>query len=224
MNRRTLLTSISVGAATVAGCTGGVENDETGRKYEECNLPALQYGTLPEDVRAEVDTAFNEGQYETDGELLWQQVAGPGVEFLKKGGPWYTPDGTYYTPQVDSDNGVHTLQFEETTPQLDSTKYLHVEDVPEVPVNITIKYTDGTVLEDHTIEEKDDYPEVPVSNKVGTYLVEVTVKDWGTVTEEFGIDHFTQELNFGIHRESESSFSVSIQDNPATYPASCPWE
>ena len=69
MHRRTLLTVVSLSAATVAGCTGKPnkdtdENDE--REYEECNHRILHYQNLPEDVRSEVDTALSKGQYETD--------------------------------------------------------------------------------------------------------------------------------------------------------------
>ncbi|QCS44461.1 hypothetical protein [Natrinema versiforme] len=164
----------------------------------------------------------SEGQYESDEELLWQQVAGPDVEALKRG-------ETYYAPQVDVENGVHTLQFEETTPQYDSTKHLTVPDVSEVPLNIsfTIKDTEGTVLKevDRTIEEKDNDRKVPVATELGTYLVEVTVEGWGTVTESVTLEYTTHQvlLNTQENDEAESSFSVSITQNPATTPAKCQW-
>ena len=221
MNRRTLLTAISVGAATVAGCTGRDENDE--RKYEECKLRIIYYRDLPEDVKTEVDTAFDEGQYESDEELLWQQVAGPDVEALKRG-------ETYYSPQVDVDDDVHVLQFEETTPQYDSTKHLTVVGVPEVPLHIsfTIKDTEGTVLKEaeRTIEEKDSNRKVPVASEFGTYMLEVTVEDWGTVTESLTLGYATDVIQLSIREtdEAESPFFVSIDINPAKKKAECPWE
>ncbi|OAQ51641.1 hypothetical protein HTG_16420 [Natrinema mahii] len=239
MNRRTLLTSISVGAATVAGCTGGDENDETGRKYKPCNHMVLEYWILPEDVKAEVDTAFDEGQYESDEELLWQQIAGSDVQALQRGGKVFEkgPDGyeprqeiTFYSPQVDVNDGVHTLQFEETTPQYDSMKHLTVQRGPEVPRNISIavKNTEGTVIEetDLTIKDRNSEPEVPVASEFGTYVVEVTVEDWGTVTEKLRLHSGVGVMVLGINEsdEGESPFSVFIAKDPSDGESLCPWE
>lgn len=233
MNRRTLLTSISVGAATVAGCIGKLNRDENDeqkkpnrnendeRKYEECNRRILNYRTLPEDVKTEVDTAFDEGQYESDEELLWQQVAGPGVE-------WLLREGTYYAPQVDVDNGVHTLKFEETTPQFE-TKYLNVEHDLEEPqdLSITIKAIEGnskrTVLQEDgiTIGDGGSNQKVPIASEFGKYLVEVTIEDFGTVTREVRLDpDVTIILNIG----KEPNFSAHIvESRPDELESKCPW-
>lgn len=222
MNRRTLLTAISGGAATVAGCTGGDEDD--GRKYEECDRRFLDYRILPRDVKAEVDTAFNEGRYESDEELLWEQVAGPRLEALAR-------DGSYYAPQVDVENSVHILQFEEITPQYDSTKHLTVIHVPEVPleISIAIKDTEGEVLDetDLTIEDRDSNQEAPIANEFGTYLVEVTVEDWGSVTEELTLGPFPEPIRLGIigeNDETDQRFSVAIESGSDSDYDPCPWE
>jgi len=199
----------------------------------------LEYWILPEDVEAEVDTAFDEGRYESDEELLWQQVAGPDVQALQRGGRVFEkgPDGyeprqerTFYTPQVDVDDGVHVLQFEETTPQYDSTKYLTVDRVPEVPLNVSIviKETEGTVIEktELTIEDRTSDPEIPVASEFGTYVVEVTVEDWETVTEKstLGSSIGVMLLDVSENDEGESPFSVSIAKDPSDGEAVCPWE
>lgn len=225
MNRRAFLTSISVGTATVAGCIGRNENNKNERKYEECNQRVIHYGSLPEDVKAEVDTAFDEGQYESDGELLWQQVAGPRVEWLLHG-------GTYYTPQVDVDNGVRTLQFRDTTPQYDSMKYLHIRDVPEIPLDIliTVRNSNGAVLEEvnTTIEDRafDRRPKIPVASEFGTYIIEVTVEDWGTVTEELALhpNYNTMLLEIDKEKEKKPSFSEFITIDPNADKTICSWE
>ncbi|WP_130502038.1 hypothetical protein [Natrinema hispanicum] len=226
MKRRTLLAAVSMGTATVAGCVGepnrtGDENAEP--KYEDCNMRVLHYRILPEDVKTEVDTAFHGGQYESNEELLWQQVAGPRVEVLGR-------DGSYYAPQVDVDNGVYTLQFEEITPQYDSTKYLTVSEVPEVPLDISITITDaqGTVLEeiDLTIEERHSDQKVPVASEFGTYIMEITVEDWGSVTEELTLASAPEPilLNIRDDDEAKSSFSVQIRSISDQGAFACPWE
>jgi len=226
VKRRTLLAAVSMGAATVAGCVGepnGAGDENAEPKYEDCNTRVLHYRILPEDVKTEVDTAFNGGHYESDEELLWQQVAGPRVEVLGR-------DGSYYAPQVDVDNGVYTLQFEETTPQYDSTKYLTVSEVPEVPLEISITITDaqGTVLEmtDFTIEERHSDQKVPVASEFGTYIVEVTIEDWGSVTEELALASAPEPilLNIRDDDESESSFSVQIRSISDQGAFACPWQ
>ncbi|MFA9416386.1 hypothetical protein [Natrinema sp. HArc-T2] len=256
MKRRTLLAAVSTGTATVAGCTGKLdgstndtegsgrpdgdenaereyeecgtgeladEDEDVGRQYEECNHRILHYRILPEDVKTEVDTAFNQGHYESDGELLWEQVAGPGVEALER-------DGLHYAPQVNVDNGVHVLHFQEITPQYNSTKYLTVHSVPEAPLELSITVTDteGIVLEetDLTIQERDSDQKVPVASEFGTYLVEVTVEDWGSVTEELTLGSSPEEMLLAIREgdKEDSSFSISIQTSADDGYAACPWE
>ncbi|QLG48710.1 hypothetical protein [Natrinema halophilum] len=241
MKRRALLTSITVGAATVAGCIGKLNRDENDeRKYEACNHSVLRYRNLPDDVKTEVDTALNEGHYVSDEQLLWQQVAGPEVEALVQGTRHIDSDGeieddtVLYAPQVDVTNGTHIIEFEEITP------HLTVVEVPEVPlhISITIKYTSGTIVKEIDLPIKQIYssPEVSLPRDYGSYIVEVTVEDWGTESvtvhspKDISLSISENDISLSIPKTEgiESSGSADDEAEPSdsagnTSPAVCPW-
>ena len=204
MNRRRFLTVATTGTITLAGCIGGNIGDKTTEKYEECDLMIIYYGLLPSDVQKEVDTAFNKGKYETEGELLWKEVAGPNVQAIKK-------DDNFYAPNVEREDGVHTLRFEETTPRYAEPQFLRVSNTTNDTLNISITVKDSkkTILEkaDFTVEPKsglDDH-RVPIAREFGEYIFDIEIEGlWSdTIVEEL-LERYPRPILY-IYPDEESS-------------------
>jgi|GEM_PF-749438 len=269
MRRRLVLTAVATGAATIAGCTSERATDDTNEGatddtneratdgddgtdgYEPCELSILSYARLPEAIKDEVDVALKEGQYATEGELLWSEISGPELEALKK-------DDSYYTPIVDR-NGVKetTLQFKEITPQYDETITLPIYNSTDKSLEISVTVKDGgrTVLEetdltlqeltDPTLDEREPEgesgplkeenlshdKEIPIGSEYGEYTVEITVEDQETISKAVelgGASRFDDNPDYILVQEGskEQSFSVEIItiEYPMYDPAACPWE
>jgi len=157
MNRRSILAILGASTASVAGCLSGPEQagEDNGKgaeesDYETCHQQVIYFSRLPDEVKTEVETALEEGKYQTKNELLYDQVEGGGVEALKY-------ESTYYESDItQSQDGYQTLSFTETTVTPDNKKHLLVQNVTEDEWNgtVIIENSDGRRLieEEVTIE------------------------------------------------------------------------
>jgi hypothetical protein len=209
-----------MGVAMVAGCIGSssyeAENSNNTEKFERCDLTIIEYSSLPQDVKAEVDVAFKEGRYTTDGTLFWESITGPNVQALAK-------NDTYYAPQIKTESGEHILQFEETTPQYDRQRSLRIdnnlEDDPYI--SITVKNSEGMILEE-VGQNISNLSEVAVSDEFGKYTFEIEIGDrWkGTKTTEMG--KVTTSIILFVDNDESENISVKLIQ-PPNYPSRCPW-
>lgn len=191
MNRRAVLAILGASTASVAGCLGRPERDgddnEKGveeNNYEPCNKQLIQFVLLPDEVKTEVETAIEEGEYQTEGELLYDQVEGSGVEALVRNGTYYESDIT------QAQDEYQILSFTETTVTHDQKRDLLVQNVTEDEWSgtITIENSGGRRLikEEVTIDSfpTDETPkrdgedgidnritQLPVSDEFGRYII-----------------------------------------------------
>ncbi|EMA37610.1 hypothetical protein C445_00686 [Halobiforma lacisalsi AJ5] len=162
-----------------------------GDSYEPCHENVLVYDRLPDPVKAEVDTALEEGAYETtsflvEDELRYERVAGRSVDALRK-------DGTYYEARVESSTSwaglgrTRTLSFEETAFTSDTPAELLVRNVTTdlwtgviaiddpaderlLEERLTIESYPREETPDHYTEaDRDRIVQLPVTNEYGRY-------------------------------------------------------
>ncbi len=204
MRRRTLLALGGVTLATgLSGCVGdstgasGTDDthngtDESVPEYadqlEECNLISMQYNSVPEEIQAEIDTAIEDGPYESDL-LLFDRAVNTRESSIVK-------DGTPYEPTVESDGESKRLELTE----VDAVR------MPE-PYRVSVEndddreYTVGLRLESGDGELKLD-SEVLVPAEDGVRSIETEAQEFGTYT-------LTGEL---VDEESNESNTLRIGD------------
>lgn len=206
MNRRALLSAAAGTTVGVAGCL-----ESTDEPYESCGDRELVYSRLPEDVKAEIDAAFEEGTYEetdvvVEEKFLYELVEGPSVKALRR-------DGTYYEPRIDEEPawlGLGTkriLSFEEATLTRDSKEALRIRNATAEPWNgvVTIEETGGELVVDEeiTVEsfprteseaqtaaqagERDRLTSIPVTDECGRYDLTFEPEDGDPERFEFWI-------------------------------------
>ncbi|WP_152423206.1 hypothetical protein [Natrinema versiforme] len=236
MNRRTLLAVVTASIATISGCIGGRNNGSEGN-YEPCNARVVSYLQLPEGVKDEVDIAFEEGQYSTRGELLWEKIDAPELQAIEK-------DDDYFSPIVDT-NGVFplketTLQFEKTTPQYDEPVNLSIyQSVADtLTISITVEYEGRVVNKEQNIriqekvnpystdyEDKSVRPNILTGRKYGRYTFDIAIEGRENITEIFqiGSSHYTHTPTILYIQEENSSISVAVTRRVGGDPAPCPW-
>ena len=175
-------------SAGIAGCLGEVSSDAstepTSNEWEsgECDAPYVEYDELPAEIATEVDVAFEDGSYETDGSLLYDAAISADTPLWK--------DGTPYRHRIEQGDETVQLVFEELT-SYSSPEDLELrnttDDSVEVAVTVTDE-TDETVLETDEITVEPDDPHVlAVTGEFGTYNVEVTVGDGRRETDTWRI-------------------------------------
>lgn len=206
MNRRAILAILGASTATVAGCLGGPERDgednEKGdeeRNYEPCNKQLILFSLLPDEVKKEVETAIEEGEYRTEGELLYDQVEGPGVEALVRNGMYYESDITR------TQDGSQILSFTEVTVTHDQKRDLLVQNVTEDEWSgtITIENSDGRRLveEEVTIDSfpTDETPKQDTEDGIDNRITRLPISD------EFGRYIITFESKTGEREQVEDT-------------------
>lgn len=218
MNRRTLLATVGVTTAGLAGCLGSVSGEQ---KYEECDAPFVLYGYLPDDVATEVDSAFENGGYETDDELLYAQAVSDDTPLGK--------DDTLYEHQVEPDGDAPRLSFEEWT-AYSSPVELTVRNDTDDAVELSVAVTDdnGTVVlaEDAvTVDPDGGSRSFPVASAFGEYDIDIEFENGRRETETWYVGPPTEtSRNFGgTVRISDGDVSFRQDTREYDRPI-CPWE
>lgn len=228
MKRREVLAIISLGTSGFAGCVNRLEYLRT------CDLPALEYKYLPDDAKEEVDIAFSEGQYATNGKLYYERLLEePEEQALRKNNSYFSANITKEeTGAIFGTSVVSTLSFEETVPTLDSPKIIDVENKSgnAITIDITIKYANGGVVTDtngNEIKERtislEDFGsgssyEFEVLDKYTTYVVDIKFENGRTESDTFTCDRKSDLIEATIGKEEFSAGPIG-----AGYPT-CPWE
>lgn len=211
MKRRTLLASVSVGAATVAGCLSG-SSDGWGYRTT-CELPTFNYEHLPDNAKEEVKKAFSDGEYEADGNLYYELLLEePEEQALLK-------DGTYYVAEIDLTKETSTLTFKETTPTFDSLQVVEIENDTDETINFsyTIAYEDGGALVDKNGKEVKERPltlrsgmnrSIEILDKYTTYEIRIEFEDGRTESDTFGFDRKSEKIEVSINEDSISAGGI----------------
>jgi len=137
MNRRTVLAGCAL-STTLAGCLDGISlrdmRSDT-EEYEECHLIEISYEWLPDDVRTEVDTALDEGSYETE-RLLFAELVDVEESYLVG---------------LETDNGTERLELTEVEAVRAPEPYdVRVENSADEQVDVHVE-----LLLDETIANED---------------------------------------------------------------------
>lgn len=165
MNRRRVLATMGISVSTpLVGCLQtsniGSENEEQG--YEECYLIEIQYEWFPQDIKGEVDTALEEGSYETDT-LLFAEAVDVEESYL-------VVNDTPYEPVVET-NETQTLELHEVdvirTPE---PRIIRVRNDDDRKHEARVELTNGETFVDETITLKSgEEIELEATGRFGTY-------------------------------------------------------
>lgn len=183
MKRRAILASVGVTSAGVAGCLETVDprtnGKQNGRRYEACGEPVLVFAKLPTEVQREVRTAFEEGEYSNDGELLYGQVAGESIEALRR-------NDFYYEAHVNTKLlGGQTLSFTQTSMHYESPVDVEIRNLREDEWRGTVKVT-GVDGETHVLEENVTIESHPVTGDKRSVDLDDERIERFRVTDEWG--------------------------------------
>jgi len=223
MKRRTLLTTITTGVGTFAGCMGSDKSDGWGYQAP-CDRMVINYWNLPDNAKNEVDTAFAEGEYETKGNLYYELlIENKDEQYLFKG-------NKYYIANIDITKDKSTLEFNEVTPTFDPPKSIKIQNITDNRLNFSfaVDYENGGRLTDVegerirdrgvTLGPEEVYETVGIADEFGAYEVTIEFEDGRRETDRFVINRGTTVIRISL---SESHMSVSI--NNESDDGSCPW-
>jgi|GEM_PF-6920028 len=154
------------------------------------------YGRLPEPVKREVDVALEDGEYETDGPLLYPLAVEETATL------WNGDD--YYEPQIDEREETTALRFEPTREYRDSPPEITLINYREKPLEVTVAVTDDDeTLAEADLEVEPEDAEVRYTEELhgengepfetdvrefGEYALSIRTKGGETVTEPFSLD------------------------------------
>ena len=201
MRRRSLLAAAALAGA--AGCLGALDEDDPGGpsddpRYERCEREAVTYRELPEEIRAEVDAALENG-YEADRIHL--------ADAIDVADGYVIVDGTYYDASVTKTDGGRRLALEAAeTPELSPRSFdLENRTDGRWTGTVTVETYDGEELLEREVDvEPDESAGIGSISRVGVHSViadpddgepakgslSVTITDFGghVVISDDGID------------------------------------
>lgn len=211
MNRRTILSLLTTGTITTAGCTSGISlkkgENSTGnrktdpKKSEKCGNYIIHTHSLPGSAKDEVIAAIEDDHYETEEELLLPEVVDVNESYLlhREGG-----ERVYYKMSVETDGEATSLRAGETLPEPDA---VWVENTTEkgLTVDIHIEH-EGDLLVERTVDigaHEDVELNENTEYEYGNYRVEVKVHN-ETKFED-------TELTWEVHSYKRVSPSVQTE-------------
>lgn len=236
MKRRTILatTGISVGCG-IAGCLGSdappdssapgndgddpsddgsVEMTEAG--LEQCHLVSIDYESLPDAIRSEVDSALEDGRYESDA-LLFDDAVDSERSFL-------VVDDSPYDPRVDADGETATLELKPVdVVRLPEPAVIRVSNGAEREHDVRVELTadDGEIIVDETVSlEPGERCELEATDAFGRYELTARTLTGHEATDEFGFrisdSHFDGLVTVGDDGISATQSVAEILP--------CPWD
>lgn len=198
MNRRTILSLLTTGTVTTAGCTsriglkGGNDTDNRGsdtKEYEKCGNYIIYTYELPGSAKDEAIAAIEDNHYDTEGELLLPEVVDINKSYLSR-----RKDGerVYYEMTVETDGDVTRLRAEETLPE---TGAVRVENATEKDLTVDIRIEhEGDLLVERTVD---------IGAQENVKLNENTEYEYGNYRAEVKVRNETKfettELTWEVH-------------------------
>ncbi|MFC6729309.1 hypothetical protein ACFQDG_11715 [Natronoarchaeum mannanilyticum] len=192
MKRRGLLLGAGIVVSSLAGCLGnrsGETNDSNNPEntteednaitYEQCPDMFVSLDDLPKPAKEEANTAIENGVYETDGELILNEVLSIEESYL-------LATGRYYNMTVTTDDGVTRLRSEEVVPKEATLPVIDNGMETDVTVDLRIEHEGSLLLEDTitlrarsetALTDGNDYP-------YGQYRATLKIQTGGEVHEE----------------------------------------
>lgn len=223
MKRRTVLTAFTTGMLAFAGCASETDSDEWNYRTT-CDRMIIPYRNLPDNAREEVDTAFTEGEYETEGNLYYELL----LEDIEQ--QYLVRDRTYYLAEIDETKERSTLKFRETTPSFESPHPIKIQNETgeRLDFTFTIGTGEGSMLTEikaHerqvVLEPEEVYHTDGIIDEFGTYTVRLEFDDGRSEEDEFTVGNYK---NGHVYVETSiSSDGVSAGNHIGADDGSCPW-
>lgn len=183
MHRRGLLTAAGTCfAGGLAGCTDSTSQPEPDTEnLERCPRLIVRRSELPEPARHEVDTALEDGEYESETGLYLPHLMDPEESYIQ------TERDEYYRAIVTEDGQSSRLELERTVPVRD-TRAVSFENQTEeqLAVSVHIAWLDGpeTVAETSlTIDSGSDAATAQFPRRFGDYRATLETEDWSQSVE-----------------------------------------
>ena len=199
MKRRALLTSVGLASCVLAGCTGSrdgesepgdatdesdseaseEDNSSSEVRYQECEERFIFLSALPDPAKEEATTAYEDGRYETESELVLSKVIDIDNSYLRFSA-LSDDDRNWYAPIVEQEADVSVLRFERERPPSSITPRLDNNTDENVVVEIQVEdREDDEVIIDDVIElSADDSTRLngSVDYRLGGYEANIRVK------------------------------------------------
>ena len=206
------------GSGDESGNDNGGENDANGtdepQEYETCHLVSIDYEWLPEEIRAEVDAALEEGSYRSD-RLLFAEAVDPDRSYL-------VVDGTPYEPIVEADGDREILEFrEDDVVRAPEPRAVHVRNDDTRDHELRVELTgEGPILEETLEIEAGGERELEATEEFGTY--ELSARALTGHEAEDSIEFEVSDSTWDAYVEVTDDDLWVSQDVADIAP--CPWD
>lgn len=183
--------------------------------YDQCHLIRVIYYQLPEDVRAEIDAALEDGEHRSES-LLFDDAVDPSYSYV-------VIDDTPYDPRVEGGtDGIQTLTLTEVeSVRTPNPPALTVSNTADREHEVRVEVVGEETLIDETVAiEPHDFRKYHPTDEFGSY--ELTVE---TLTGEkeprrydFVVDDFRKEADVTITDDD-----IHVSQGVVDY-APCEWD
>jgi len=229
------ITALSM--AGFAGCVGDPQSSEDSSSsedsddpqspedFETCGAVTINIEALPDPARTEVETALENGQYETDEELYLPHLMDIDTSYLLPDTWVYRRAEVAYQAVVSQDGATNTLELEEAVPT-HGEKPLGIrnEGDEQVTVEVHIKRlrTDETLYEETLTIDSGSKTETAAFNREigehGEYQLTITSEDQITVPnwEEVGDDGWT--IQWREYSDERPRSYIELNGEPEPHP------
>lgn len=232
MNRRAFLAGVSgVATGTVAGCLSAVPGiTPPPDSFEQCDTLTIPIEWLPDPAENETETAYTDGQYETDDELYLPHVIDIESTYLER----EHMSDYFLKADVESRDGVNRLTLSRTTPSW-GERSLDLENDAEGQHTVEVRVSrlpnwerdDTEVVIETTVEiDEDETIEIGTFERTfGEYSAEVTIdgmtdkKTWEESSSESPLSEVTiSQVDGGVELEPD------IRPESHMYGVDCDWD
>ncbi len=223
----------AVSMAGGAGCIGDFQSPDGSEEFDDYPPPdefekcstaaAVNIDWLPDPARIEVETALEDGQYETDEELYLSHLIDTDTVSLIPETWDYDQAGIAYRALVTQDGTTTTLELEEAVPSHGEEPF-NIENMTDeqltVEIQVTRNRTDETVLDETvTVEPESDTETAPFDRPFGEYQLTATTDR--NIEDELSHSWTEKNDQHPQNRIDISTDSVGIRPRVHIHPWEC---
>lgn len=223
MKRRNLLVGTGL-VATLAGCLGSDSDVPDELKYEQCGNYIIPVTVFPRAVKNEVITAIEDGEFETDDELILTKVVDIDQSYLRQSDQEDSYRYQYYDMNVETFEGTTLLSAEEVLPETRSVG-LSNRTENDLLVDIRIEHENELLLQESIDVRADTRIRLEGENeyRYGDYRAEISVPNEEMLTEKeftWQVDWYNSQPTLQIDPTEPDGSTILDQDS-AEPPLKC---
>lgn len=217
MNRRSLLATVGLASASVAGCVDGVRRSVAGEiEYEQCGKTNVVLSELPEDARAEARSAIEDGAYETSDEPLLPEVIDLEETHIQS-------DDTYWLVSETGEGETTRFEATEALPPVEPLSMVNRDDIPLTISRRVVHerddiFSDPVLIDDRQRLEAGYVTSALDVDAIGEYTAEIVIN--GDVRTELSFERTrTTDVEIIVTESGATTEETDVEPRPRN----CQW-